>query len=277
MPPDIPATADGVPPDAPSGPADATGVPRAGATPPRKLKKRRVRRMPSRARAASAVPERVIEPPVVRRAPPPPDEARPPQAGWRARGDQLVEVDVEREVIGTQLYRERRVEERVVEVEVRPPTKQERRQARGRERARAALRPRAPSEGALRATLGYKLFYDLVCNRLGLVLAGFGSAMLLFAMLYDPLRRQPLEFGHMHMLGLAVAGAVYLAGMLLEMLRAWSWECDAAETEGATPVGAGGRAAPEGKGEAGLPAPIPLVPEDAVERLRSELGKGGAL
>ena len=268
---------DGVPKAAPPEGAPSQSPCAVIAASTRKLRKRRVRRTPDAGQARPFAPGPVMEPLVVLREGPAPTDTPPPRAGGVAAAHQLVEVDVEREVIGTRLYRERRIEERVVEVDVRPPTREERRAARGRERVRAALRKHAPAEGGLRATLGYKLFYDLVCNRLGLVLAGFGSAMLLFVMLYDPVRRQPLEFGPMHLLGLAVAGVVYLVGMVLEMLRAWSWECDAAEMGGTAPVGSSGMPVPARKEAALFPAPIPLVPEDAVERLRIDLGKRGAL
>ncbi len=276
MPQDDPFGADGIPRDAPTATAGAREPP-AGGTPGRKLKKRRVRRTQRDERAVPPVPERVMEPlVVVTREGAAPELAPPAEAGERAPGHQLVEVDVEREVIGTRLYRERRIVESVVEVEVRPPTREERRCGRrGRERVRAALRKRASAEGGLRATLGYKLFYDLVCNRLGLVLAGFGSAMLLFVMLYDPVRRQPLEFGPVHLLGLAVAGAVYFVGMVLEMLRAWSWECDAPDVAEAVPVGAGGMP-PAARRAAAPPSPTPLVPEDALASLREAQDVGGA-
>ena len=250
-------------------------APPAGA-PSRKLRKRRVRRTRGAGgRPGPIVPERTMEPLVVVREGPPAPEAPPTREGGRAAAHQLVEVDVEREVIGTQLYRERRFETRTVEVEVRPPTREERRAGRGNERVRRALRKRDVAEGGLRSTLGYKAFYDLVCNRLGLVLAGFGSAMLLFVMLYDPVRRQPLEFGPMHMLGFAVAGAVYFAGMVLEMLRAWSWECDEAAIEAAVPAGAGGSAAPA-RAAAAPPQSLPLVPEEATAALRdAQAAEGG--
>lgn len=251
------------------------GVPKAAPTanaPPRKLRKRRVRRTRGAGgRQEPVVPERTMEPLVVVHDGPPSPGASPPRAGEgagaQAAAHQLVEVDVEREVIGTQLYRERRFETRTVEVVVRPPTREERRAARGNERVRRALRKRDVAEGGLRSTMGYKTFYDLVCNRLGLVLAGFGSAMLLFVMLYDPVRRQPLELGPLHILGLAVAGAVYFAGMVLEMLRAWSWECDAAVIEQAVPA-IDGAPATSARAAAAPPPPLPLVPEEALAPLR---------
>jgi hypothetical protein len=201
--------------------------------------------------------------------------ASPDAAGSRARAAQspIVEVDVEREVIGTGLYRERRIVEEVVEEEVAPPSSEERRRER-RRRARARTRPRAG--GGLRGTLGYKFFYDIVCNRVGLVLAGFGTVLLLFVMLYDPMRRVPLEFGPKHMLAVAVSGAVYGVGMVFEMLRAWSWECEGAEGtvdgDGDGPGQSTSARAPRGRD---LDAAIPLVPDDALAQLVGEVSTDG--
>lgn len=184
----------------------------------------------------------------------------------------IVEVDVEREVIGTGLYRERHIVEEVVEEDVVPPTRKERRRDRRRRVSRARTRPRAG--GGLRGTLGYKLFYDLVCNRVGLVLAGFGTVLLLFVMLYDPMRRVPLEFGPKHLLAVAVAGVIYGVGMVFEMLRAWSWECEGADE----PLPDDGPADPlqaRARRATGGDAPIPLVPEDALTQLGSNESAGG--
>jgi hypothetical protein len=106
--------------------------------------------------------------------------------------------------------------------------------------------------------LGYKVFYDLVCNRLAVVLMGFGLALLLFSVLHDLLRREPLSIGPRQLMALAVAGVVYFVGMGVEMLRAWSWEC-VGELE--TVYARRKDRAREGD------APIPLVPEEALGKL----------
>jgi len=193
--------------------------------------------------------------------PRPPRPPRPPRDGEDAGGEggpsQLVEVDVEREVIGTSLYRERAIVEEVVEEDVAPAEEARRRRAERRAARQAKARPRPAREG-LRATLGYKVFYDLVCNRLGVVLMGFGLALLLFSVLYDPMRHEPLSIGPRQLMALVVAGVVYFVGMGLEMLRAWSRECEG-EAEAV-------RARPNDRGRDG-DAPIPLVPEEAVRKL----------
>lgn len=208
--------------------------------------------------AASARP--VMEPLVVKRE------------GGEARGatspsgrrSQLVEVDVEREVIGTSLYRERAIVEEVVEEDAEPAEAARRRRAERRAARSARARP-GPARGGLRATLGYKVFYDLVCNRLGVVLMGFGLALLLFSVLYDPMRHEPLSIGPRQLLAMVVAGVVYFVGMGLEMLRAWSWEC-----EGEIGTVYVRRSAPARDGD----APIPLVPEDAAGRLAEDADDG---
>jgi len=184
---------------------------------------------------------------------------RPPREGEGAGGDgrpsQLVEVDVEREVIGTSLYRERAIVEEVVEEEAGPGAVARRRRAERRATGRAAARP---SPEGLRATLGYKVFYDLVCNRLGVVLMGFGLALLLFSVLYDPMRHEPLSIGPRQLMAMVVAGVVYFVGMAFEMLRAWSPEC---EGEPEAPD-----VAPRPPADGG-DAPMPMVPEEALEKL----------
>jgi len=186
---------------------------------------------------------------------------RPPRDGEGAGDDggpsQLVEVDVEREVIGSSLYRERAIVEEVEEEEVAPGELARWRRADRREARAANARARGPHEG-LQATLAYKIFYDLVCNRIGVVLMGFGLALLMFTVLYDPMRHEPLSIGPRQLLATVVAGVVYFAGMGLEMLRAWSWECEGE-------VGAI-RAGPKDRARDG-DAPIPLVPEEALGKL----------
>jgi len=202
----------------------------------------------------------VMEPLVVRRG----DGKAPGGVPSEGRPSQLVEVDVEREVIGTSLCRERAIVDVVVEEDVAPAEIARRRRAARREARPVGPRTSRAREG-LRATLGYKVFYDLVCNRLGVVLMGFGLALLLFSVLYDPLRREPLSIGPRQLMALVVAGVVYFVGMGLEMLRAWSWEC---EGELGTVYARRKDRAREGD------APIPLVPAEALGKLSGRVDDG---
>jgi hypothetical protein len=181
------------------------------------------------------------------------------------RPSQLVEVDVEREVIGTSLYRERAIVKEVVEEDVASAEMARRRRRAARREARPPG-PRTSRAGeGLRATLGYKVLYDLVCNRLGVVLMGFGLAALLLSVLYDPMRDEPLSIGPRQLMAMVLAGALHFVGMGLEMLRAWSRECEGGL--GTVYVRREGRAR-EGD------APIPLVPEGALGKLSGRVDDG---
>jgi hypothetical protein len=180
-------------------------------------------------------------------------------------GSDLEEVDVERDVIGTHLYRERRMVEEVEEVEVEEP------------RARARPRPREAAgrswgerrrRRGIRDSLAHKFFYDMVCNRLGLILIGFGTVMILFVMAYDYIHDQPLSLGRRHMLALVGTLVIYAVGVSLELLRVWSWECEEEVPVIPQPQATAG----EDEVTAEDSTPIPLVPDDAASRLEEENG-----
>ncbi len=190
----------------------------------------------------------------------PPAEEGPPEGP----GD-LEEVDVERDVIGTHLYRERRTVEEVEVVEVEEPGARGRRRPRvgGGGSRREGRRPRGVHD-----SLAHKFFFDMVCNRLGLIVIGFGTVMILFVMAYDYIHHQPLSMGRRHILALVGTLVIYAVGVGLELLRAWSWECE--EEAPVAPSRQG--AATDGKGAVEDFTPIPLVPEDAAGRLEEENG-----
>lgn len=182
----------------------------------------------------------------------------------------------ERDARASKLYRERVVVEEVVEEKVVParrPTREERRREREvlkleRELEREARR----RQSWVRGTLVYKTFYDMVCNRVGVIVAGFGIAMILFTMLYDWLQGKPFSLGTRHTFYLAVSLAVYFFGMGLEGLRVLSWECEGLETAAiaAQANGAATQAKAMAREE---PAHIPMIPDEAVEELLNN-GKG---
>ena len=177
---------------------------------------------------------------------------------------ELEEVDLEREVIGTHLYRERRVVEEAVEVEV--PPEAGRRRRRPRRTRKGPRRARRAREG-LRRSLAYKFFFDIVCNRLGLIVIGFATVMILFVMFYDYIHDRPFSLGRQHVLALVVTLVIYAFGFTLEMVRAWSWECED-EAPLAVP-----RVAADGDGRGEDHKPLPLIPEDAVEELQGRHGR----
>ena len=182
----------------------------------------------------------------------------------------LARARKERDAKASTLYRERRVVEEVVEERAEParrPTRRERREAREIESLQRALEREVERRDSwLRSTLAYKTFYDLVCNRLGVIVAGFGIAMILFVISYDWMQGRELHLGTKHWIGIIISLSVYCLGMVLEGIRAWSWEC-----EGIDRATRAARAGP-GEGPSEAPAsdgdgPVPMIPEDAVEGL----------
>ncbi len=187
--------------------------------------------------------------------------------------EDIEEVDVERDVIGTGLYRERTVVEEVEERRPKRPTKEVLREEREvRKLERALRRELAHRDSWLRGTLVYKTFYDMVCNRVGVIVAGFGIAMTLFTVFYDVLQGESISFGARHMAALVVSLVVYFTGMGLEALRIWSWECDgveeAPEVDAVVPNGQRGQVEEEGH--------IPMIPQEAIDDiLNGSDGEGG--
>jgi hypothetical protein len=182
----------------------------------------------------------------------------------------------ERDAAASTLYRERRVVEEVVEDEPKPlpirPTREERRAERER---RAIEREMARMEGgggsSLRSSLAYKTFYDMVCNRVGVIIAGFGVAMILFTVAYDWLQGRELELGVTHWTFLVLSLVVYGIGMGMEGLRVLSPECEGLEAKALRAAAAGetqGAASKEG------PGPIPMIPDEALVTLNGEDDEG---
>jgi len=194
--------------------------------------------------------------------------------------DEGEEVDTsktrsERDAAASTLYRERQTVEEVVEEEEAPApkrlTRAERKALRERKRLdREVERMQVSNHTALRSSLAYKTFYDMVCNRVGVIIAGFGVAMILFTVSYDWLQGNQLSLGPRHMFALLISIAVYGIGMALEGLRILSPECEGLEARAlraqATGEGVNG---PRNKKEE--PKPIPMIPEEALEKLN---GKG---
>lgn len=202
----------------------------------------------------------VMEPILVRDDAPRPLPASEGGEGAEVEGPELVQVDVERDVIGTGLYRERRIVGELVEEEVLLQEEEGTRRDRGA-RADRGQRGRKRAGRPVGDSMASKFFYDLVCNRMGVMIAGFGMAMILFTMAYDHLQGQELSFGLRHTIALAISIAVYLFGMAIEMLRVWSWQCEGAETEEEVV-----RARPAAHGD-GSHSPTPMIPEDALGAL----------
>jgi hypothetical protein len=183
------------------------------------------------------------------------------------------EVDItkarsERDAKGSALYRERRVVKEVVEEEETKPPKKTRAQLREerevRKLARALERDLERRETWWRGTLAYKTFYDMVCNRIGVIIAGFGIAMILFTIAYDWLQGRQLSLGRDHMVALSISLVVYFFGMALEGLRAWSWECDGLEAAARAQAEEGPVATERTREETNH---VPMIPEDALEKL----------
>ncbi len=178
----------------------------------------------------------------------------------------------ERDARAAKLYRERRVVEEVVDEapakEAKPkPTREERRAIRERRRLeREVARIERANGSRLRSTLVYKTFYDMVCNRVGVIIAGFGVAMILFTVSYDWLQGHEFSLGTKHWLALIVSIAVYGLGMALEGMRILSPECEGLEARAlrAQASADGGENSQRKREE---PKPIPMIPEDALEKL----------
>jgi len=79
------------------------------------------------------------------------------------------------------------------------------------------------------------------------------------------MRDEPLSIGPRQLMAMVLAGALHFVGMGLEMLRAWSRECEG--ELGTVSVRREGRAR-EGD------APIPLVPEEALGKLSGRVDDG---
>ena len=189
------------------------------------------------------------------------DETAPGEEGVRkARGS--------RDAKGSTLYRERRVVEEVLEgTEKAPqkPTRAERRAEKERLRLeREVDRGIRRRDSALRSSLVYKTFYDLVCNRVGVIIAGFGVAMVLFTISYDWLQGEELSLGSRHITALVISLVVYFVGMGMEGLRVLSPECEGLEAKALAAQANGEDVASKGKVEH---EPIPMIPDDAVEKL----------
>ena len=121
----------------------------------------------------------------------------------------------------------------------------------------------------MRSSLAYKTFYDMVCNRVGVIIAGFGVAMILFTVSYDWLQGGELSLGTRHWMALIVSIAVYGVGMALEGMRILSPECEGLEAR-ALRAQAEGTVNGAGRGREEVPGPIPLIPDDALEKLNGE-------
>lgn len=195
--------------------------------------------------------------------------------------DEGEEVDTskarrERDAATSTLYRERRTVEEVVEVEEEAPapkrlTRAERKALRERKRLdREVERMQRSNHSALRSSLAYKTFYDMVCNRVGVIIAGFGVAMILFTVSYDWLQGHQLSLGPRHMFALVISIAVYGIGMALEGLRVLSPECEGLEAR-ALRVQASGEGVNGPRKKREEPKPIPMIPEEALVKLN---GKG---
>jgi hypothetical protein len=177
----------------------------------------------------------------------------------------------ERDAKASTLYRERRTVEEVVEVEKAPaprrPTREERRAVRERRRLEREVRRMERQQGSrLRSSLTYKTFYDMVCNRVGVIVAGFGVAMILFTVSYDWLQGKEFSLGAKHWLALVVSISVYGIGMALEGLRILSPECEGLEARALAAQAAGEANSGQGKREE-EPGSIPMIPDEALEKL----------
>ncbi len=188
------------------------------------------------------------------------EEPAPGEEGVRkARG--------ERDAKGSTLYRERRVVEEVVEDAQKAPPKPTRAERRA-EKERLRLEREVDREirrrdSALRSSLVYKTFYDLVCNRVGVIIAGFGVAMVLFTISYDWLQGEELNLGTRHLTALVISLVVYFVGMGMEGMRVLSSECEGLESKALAAQANGEDGASKEEDEHG---PTPMIPEDAVEK-----------
>jgi hypothetical protein len=159
--------------------------------------------------------------------------------------------------------------EELVDDEVKPRKQLSRKERRHLKQERALDREVEREERRrrswLRSTLVYKTFYDMVCNRIGVIIAGFGVAMILFTMLYDWLQGNEFSLGTRHSVALAISLVVYFTGMGLEGLRVLSWECEGLESA-ALEVQVNGEGAQDRRGSP-EDHHIPLIPEEAVVEL----------
>jgi hypothetical protein len=187
----------------------------------------------------------------------------------------LKEVDLakgrrERDAKGSALYRERRVVEEVVEEEAKPtrkPTRAERRAEKERLKLeREVQRLERQDQTGIRSSLAYKTFYDMVCNRVGVIIAGFGVAMILFTVSYDWLQGKEFSLGARHWVALVISIVVYGIGMGLEGLRILSPECEGLEAKALAAQAAGETNGPA-KAKPEEPEHIPMIPDEAVEKL----------
>jgi len=195
--------------------------------------------------------------------------------------DEGDEVDLardskERDARASTLYRERRtVEEVVEEDEQEPPapkhlTRAQRKAIKEQKRLdREVQRMQRANGSAIRSSLAYKSFYDMVCNRVGVIIAGFGVAMILFTVSYDWLQGESLSLGTKHWTALILSIAVYGVGMALEGLRILSPECEGLETR-ALAAQAAGDVNGNGNKREEEPGPIPMIPLDALEKLNGK-------
>lgn len=198
------------------------------------------------------------------------DAPTPGEAGVRrARGA--------RDSLDTALYRERTVVEEVVEQEARPaatrPTRAERRAERERLRLEREVDREIRRRGSrIRSTLAYKTFYDMVCNRVGVIVAGFGVAMILFTISYDWLQGEELVLGPKHMTALILSLTVYFLGMALEGLRILSPECEGLEARALAAQASGNGPDTPSATRREEPTAIPMIPEEALEKLNGNRG-----
>ncbi|UCC92358.1 MAG: hypothetical protein JSW25_06700 [Thermoplasmata archaeon] len=190
--------------------------------------------------------------------------------------DEGDEVDTARErkardAKAAALYRERRTVEEVVEEEEEPKpqrlSRAEKRALRDQRRLdREVERMERANGSTLRSSLAYKTFYDMVCNRVGVIIAGFGVAMILFTVSYDWLQGQSLSLGTRHWIALVISIVVYGIGMAFEGLRVLSPECEGLEAR-ALAAQAAGEVNGSTPGKHELPGPIPMIPDEALEKL----------
>ena len=178
----------------------------------------------------------------------------------------------ERDAAASTLYRERRtVEEAVVEEEAPGPRRQTREERRARREQRRldreVQRMMRSGDPRIGSSLAYKTFYDMVCNRVGVIVAGFGVAMILFTVSYDWLQGHELSLGTRHWTALVISIAVYGLGMALEGMRVLSPECEGLEAR-ALRAQATGQVNGTARGRPEEPGPVPMIPEDALEKLK---------
>jgi hypothetical protein len=192
------------------------------------------------------------------------DEAAPGDEGVRkARGS--------RDAKESTLYRERHVVEEVVEEPEEAPRKPTRAERKA-EKERLRLEREVDivikrRDSSRRSSLVYKTFYDMVCNRVGVIIAGFGVAMILFTISYDWLQGNELSLGARHLAALVISLVVYFVGMGMEGLRVLSPECEGLEAKALAAQATGEEGPSKVKDEH---EPIPMIPDEAVEKLLND-------